>query len=414
MTVPYFVLVTISRQNLESLKSTMDWLHAKKIAVIRSPFVPRGAAAKARHLCFDRNDMDSKIHPALRDNPLSYVSYTPFFAAPDATRLTLGGRGLNLGNLGCQAGRTFIGINAEGDVAPCVHLLDSPVCCGNVREQPLSRILAESEIMRTLRGERPVKGKCGRCRYGDSCRGCRALAHYHTGDYLAEDPSCFFEPESIETRSPYEDMQTANARLFLNHLVQNPPWSDIFGAQGRLGVTLLNLKARLNTFLGNRLTMKILLVKPRWFVKDGVYRFLTHVSFEPLHLGILAALSEGHDVKVIDHDWDEIPFGEGFDLVGLTATTFSSQRAFDIADVFPEERRQGGHRRRACLPDAGGMFAARRRDRHRRGRIRVAPVAQGCRRRRPQADLPAGPSPRTWTTCPSRGATCSGRIRWSA
>ena len=251
--VPYFVLVTISKQNLESLNSTLGWLHAKKIAVIRSPFVPRGGAVEARHLCFDRDDMDGKIHPALRDNPLTYVSHTPFFAAPNATHLTLGGRGLNLGNLGCQAGRTFIGINAEGDVAPCVHLLDTPVCCGNVREQPLSSILAESEIMRTLRGERPVKGKCGRCRYGDSCRGCRSLAHYLTGDYLAEDPTCFFEPESRETRSPYEEMQTANARLFLSHLVQNPPWSDIFGAQGRLGVTLLNLNARLKAIVGDRL-----------------------------------------------------------------------------------------------------------------------------------------------------------------
>ncbi len=80
--------------------------------------------------------------------------------------------------------------------------------------------------------------------------------------------------------------------------------------------------------------MRILLVKPRWFVKDGVYRFLTHVTFPPLHLGILAALSEGHDVKVVDHDWDEIPFDEPFDLVGITATTFSSQRAYDIADAF--------------------------------------------------------------------------------
>lgn len=249
--VPCFVLVTVSRQNLGSLKTTMDWLYAKQIAVIRSPFVPRGAAAQARHLCFDRNDMDSKIHPALRDNPLCYISHTPFFAAPDATRLTVGGRGLSLGSLGCQAGRTFIGINAEGDVAPCVHLLDSPVCCGNVREQPLSRIFAQSEILRTLRGERPSKGKCGRCRYGDSCRGCRSLAHYHTGDYLAEDPSCFFEPASHETRSPYEEAQTANARLFLNHLVNNPPWNDIFGTRGRLGVALLNLRARLNTFLGS-------------------------------------------------------------------------------------------------------------------------------------------------------------------
>ncbi len=80
--------------------------------------------------------------------------------------------------------------------------------------------------------------------------------------------------------------------------------------------------------------MRILLVKPRWFVKDGVYRFLTHVSFQPLHLGILAALSPGHDVTIVDHDWDEIPFDGNFDLVGLTATTFSSQRAFDIADAF--------------------------------------------------------------------------------
>ncbi len=250
--VPYFVLVTISRQNLESLRSTLAWLQAKSIAVIRSPFVPRGSAAGARHLCFDRDDMGRKIHPALRENPLSYVSHTPFFAAPDATHLTLGGRGLSLGNLGCQAGRTFIGINAEGDVAPCVHLLDTPVCCGNVREQPLSRIVAESEIMCTLRGERPVKGKCGRCRYGDSCRGCRSLAHYLTGDYLAEDPTCFFDPDSPQTRSPYEATQTANARVFLCHLVQNSPWRDIFGAQGRLGVTLLNAKARLQTLLANR------------------------------------------------------------------------------------------------------------------------------------------------------------------
>jgi hypothetical protein len=80
--------------------------------------------------------------------------------------------------------------------------------------------------------------------------------------------------------------------------------------------------------------VKILLIKPRWFIKDGVYRFLPGVSFEPLHLGILAALSEGHAVQVVDQDWDEVPFAEGFDLVGLTVTTFSSHRAFDIADVF--------------------------------------------------------------------------------
>ncbi|MBN2371566.1 MAG: radical SAM protein [Vicinamibacteria bacterium] len=242
--VSYFVLVTISRRNMHTLQPTLAWLNERKIAVIRSPFVPRGAAASSRDLCFDAADMERHISPALRNHPLSYVSFTPFFAAPDATHLNVLGQSLSLGSLGCQAGRTFIGINAEGDVAPCVHLLDTPVCCGNVREQPLSRIIEESPIMRTLRSPRPVGGKCSRCRYGDSCRGCRSLAYYHSGDYLAEDPTCFFMPETVETRSIHEDLQTRNTRVFLDHLVNHRPWSDIFGSGGRLGVALLNLKAR--------------------------------------------------------------------------------------------------------------------------------------------------------------------------
>lgn len=84
--------------------------------------------------------------------------------------------------------------------------------------------------------------------------------------------------------------------------------------------------------------MRILLVKPKWFVDDGVYRFLTHVIFQPLHLGILAALSPGHDVTVVDHDRDEVPFGGDFDLVGITATSYSSHRAFAIGDAFRRRR----------------------------------------------------------------------------
>jgi radical SAM superfamily enzyme YgiQ (UPF0313 family) len=80
--------------------------------------------------------------------------------------------------------------------------------------------------------------------------------------------------------------------------------------------------------------VRILLVKPKWAVDHGEYRFLANVIFQPLHLGILAALSEGHDVRIVDHDWDEVPFDEPFDLVGLSATTFSSQRAYAIADRF--------------------------------------------------------------------------------
>ena len=80
--------------------------------------------------------------------------------------------------------------------------------------------------------------------------------------------------------------------------------------------------------------MKILLIKPRWFIKGGVYRFLNNIKFTPLHLGIIAALSDGHDVRVVDGDWDEIPYSEKFDLVGITTATFTSQQVYGIADKF--------------------------------------------------------------------------------
>jgi radical SAM superfamily enzyme YgiQ (UPF0313 family) len=80
--------------------------------------------------------------------------------------------------------------------------------------------------------------------------------------------------------------------------------------------------------------MKILLIKPKWFIKGGVYKVLDNVRFTPLHLGIIAALSEGHDITVIDNDWDEIPYHVKYDLVGISVTTFTSQQAYGIADAF--------------------------------------------------------------------------------
>jgi len=80
--------------------------------------------------------------------------------------------------------------------------------------------------------------------------------------------------------------------------------------------------------------VRILLVKPRWFVHGGQYRYLENVRFTPLSLGILAALSDGHEVKIADGDWQAIPLDEGFDLVGITVTTFTSERVYDLTHKF--------------------------------------------------------------------------------
>jgi len=80
--------------------------------------------------------------------------------------------------------------------------------------------------------------------------------------------------------------------------------------------------------------VRILLVKPKWFVRGGVYRYLEGIRFTSLHLGVLAALSDGHDVRCVDGDWEAIPYDEEYDLVGITVTTFTSEQVYRIAERF--------------------------------------------------------------------------------
>lgn len=226
--VPYFFIVTISKSNLGELKEVMEFATRDGVPVLRSPLVPRGKGADFKHLMFDKQDMRDVIHPVLRDTYLSYISFVPFFAAPTFFQKNWIEAKIAIKQLGCQAGRGYAGISAEGDVAPCVHLLDSGAVCGNVRETPLSTILRENSMLLALRERTALKGKCGRCKYKDTCGGCRALAYYDSGDVLGEDPTCFFEPDDSGTQSELEKRQNENVGRFGKFISSHAPWKNIF------------------------------------------------------------------------------------------------------------------------------------------------------------------------------------------
>ena len=228
MEINFFFILTVTKKNLHTLKSTVDRVKSKGVPILRSPFVLRGRGKDYPELVFTREDMENIIHPILREYPLSYVSYAPYFASPEFLQKKWDELDVAIGQLGCQAAKGFIGINAEGDVAPCVQLLDSEVNCGNVRETPLAEILENNEIINELRNRENLKGKCGRCRYKHTCGGCRALAYYHSGDYLAEDPVCFFEPEDESTVSEFEEMQNKNTEIFIDFIKNNEPYKSFF------------------------------------------------------------------------------------------------------------------------------------------------------------------------------------------
>lgn len=225
----YFFLLTVSKENLESLAPTVQFLKMNRVPMLRAPFVPRGSGAQYPGLAFDARDMERAIHPALSSNPLSYISYTPFFADPDAMEAVWKQYGVKIEGLGCQAGRSFAAVGAEGSVASCVQLLDSTAVVGNVRATPLSELIAHHPTFEALRRrEHNLKGRCGICRYRESCGGCRALAHYQSGDLFAEDPTCFFQPQDRSTRCDLEAMQTAQLGKFIEHLKYNKPWNVLF------------------------------------------------------------------------------------------------------------------------------------------------------------------------------------------
>lgn len=101
--------------------------------------------------------------------------------------------GIHTMTRGCLAGTAICFVSHKGQVFPCGYF---PIEAGNVRNQPLSEIWAESGLFRELRNPEHLKGKCGACEFKRVCGGCRARAYAQTGDYLTEEPTCTYVPGS--------------------------------------------------------------------------------------------------------------------------------------------------------------------------------------------------------------------------
>jgi len=98
---------------------------------------------------------------------------------------------------GCLGGITFCFISHVGQVQPCGYLeLD----CGNVQKQSFADIWENSEVFRNLRDFNKYSGKCGKCEFIKVCGGCRARAYEATGDYLAEEPLCLYQPKGCSDK----------------------------------------------------------------------------------------------------------------------------------------------------------------------------------------------------------------------
>ena len=101
--------------------------------------------------------------------------------------------GCNLTLSGCSAGFSGVTITSDGAVMPCRRI---GLVAGSLKKKDLRSIWASSRLLWKLRRRDHYKGKCGRCSFWPSCRGCRAVAYAYSvtqgrPDLFADDPQCW-------------------------------------------------------------------------------------------------------------------------------------------------------------------------------------------------------------------------------
>ena len=112
-------------------------------------------------------------------------------ARADGEKVTFESHGLDAVTRGCLGGIGFCFISPVGIVQPCGFL---GLNCGDVTETSFVEIWECSPHFLRLRDDDQLEGKCGLCQYRKVCGGCRARAFEATGDYMAEEPLCSYQP----------------------------------------------------------------------------------------------------------------------------------------------------------------------------------------------------------------------------
>ena len=96
---------------------------------------------------------------------------------------------------GVSDGKGFVFVSHTGEIFPSGFF---PVSGGNVLDDSLTDIYRNSDMFVTLRDTSQRRGKCGICEYRNICGGSRSRAYALSGDFLAEDPRCIYQPRLAE------------------------------------------------------------------------------------------------------------------------------------------------------------------------------------------------------------------------
>jgi heme b synthase len=200
------VNTTVTKRNMDELQQIFDCARTQG-AVSFHPFllVPTGRGKDMASEVISGDDYERvllwfyehRLEPGMSLKPTCAPHYLRILhenekaagsAAPPS------GRGPDSMTKGCLGGQGFVFISHTGDLQIC-GFLDKQA--GNIRDAgfDLKGLWESSPLFLDVRNVSGYRGKCGRCEYRFVCGGCRARAYALTGDYLAEEPSCVYQPD---------------------------------------------------------------------------------------------------------------------------------------------------------------------------------------------------------------------------
>jgi AdoMet-dependent heme synthase len=201
--VEFQINTTVTRHNIGNIQRILD-LSVQLGAAAHHIFllVPTGRAKYMVNQEIDALEYERVLHwfYEMRDQvPLHLkVTCAPHYyrilrqeAHRKGEKVDVETYGLDAVTRGCLGGTSFVFISNTGIVQPCGYL---ELNCGDLKKSPFPSVWRDSKIFNQLRDFSAYKGKCSRCEYVRFCGGCRARAYEATGDFLAEEPLCVYQP----------------------------------------------------------------------------------------------------------------------------------------------------------------------------------------------------------------------------
>ena len=185
---------TVTRHNRDELQAIRD-LAVRLGATVFNPFllVPTGRGKDLAGQEISPEEYEKTLEWLAEQHAGSGIAIR-VTCAPHYARILRQRDPKAQGAKGCLGGKSFAFISHVGKVQICGFLETE---CGDLRRKDLDfrKIWDTSEVFLAMRDVDSYGGKCGVCEYRRICGGCRARAFAMTGDYLAEEPFCIYQPK---------------------------------------------------------------------------------------------------------------------------------------------------------------------------------------------------------------------------